>query len=202
MNRYKIYLGGLCVACMLFAGCGQEPTQQELIQQESMQQEPMQQGPGETSKGGGSDILYFHQSRHVDNPIYAEGFSGGIWGSIMTEGELYYLCKPMTGLDKTLRLYQVPMEEMFCEDPLSGNYAAVLPIELTEKLPLPEPLKGSKESILAEENILRFFQGQDKGLHCLSWDWEQKVLPLSYRQTGTGAVKGGCDGSAAGYGVG
>lgn len=182
MNRYKIYLGGFCAVCMLFAGCGQESTQQEPLQQESTQQESTQQesaqqGAGEASEDG-DIILYFHQSRHVDNPIYAEGFSGGIWGSIMTEGELYYLCKPMTGLDKTLRLYQIPMEELFCEDPLSGNYAAVMPAELTGELPLPGPLRGSKESILAEENILRFFQGQDKGLHCLSWDWQRKIYYL------------------------
>lgn len=150
---------GLWAACiMLLAGCGQAETEQQ----------------EDTFENQNEEVVYYYQSRMIDNPIHAGGWGGGIMGSNMTEAGLYYLFQPMSGLDKTLRLYQVPMEELFCEDVLSGNYAAVHPVGLTQELPVPESMCQLKMDWVATELCWRFFQGWDGDLYYLTFDTEEK----------------------------
>ena len=157
----KKFWTGLCMLCIfLLAGCGQaEPEQQE----ETFETQEEK-----------AEVVYYYQSRHVDDPIHEQGFGGWIIGSNMTENGLYYLFQPLTGLDKALKLYQVPMTELFCEDVLSGNYAAVQPVALTQELPVPETMKNSQAPLMFKEFCWKFFQGQDRDLYYLTYDIEQK----------------------------
>lgn len=108
-------------------------------------------------------------------------------GSNMTEAGLYYLYQPLYGIDKAVRLYRVPMTELFCEDMLSGNYAAVQPVELTQELPMPESMCRfeSLEAVLMTTEICRrFFQGREGDLYYLTFDTEQGKNYL--KQSGAG----------------
>lgn len=152
---------GLCLLCIfLLAGCGQaEPEQQE----ETFE-----------TQEENAEVVYYYQSRQIDNPIHVQGFGGWILGSNMTENGLYYLFQPVIGVDKALKLYRVPMTELFCEDALSGNYAAVQPLELTQELLLPESLKNTTTTLMFTEYCWYFIQGQNKDLYYLTYNTEQK----------------------------
>lgn len=150
---------GLWAACiLLLAGCGQAETEQHEDAFENQNEEE----------------VFYYQSRLIDNPIHAGGWRGWIMGSNMTEAGLYYLFQPMSGLDKTLRLYLMPMTELFCEDVLSGNYAAVHPVGLTQELPVPQSMCQLKVDWVPTELCWRFFQGQDGDLYYLTFDTEEK----------------------------
>lgn len=161
-DKKKVWTG-LCMLCIfLLAGCGQtepEPRQQEEEVSETREEAKM---------------VYYSQSRQIDNPIHAQGFGGWTVGSNMTENGLYYLFQPLSGLDKSLKLYQVPMTELFTEDVLSGNYAAVQPVELTRELPMPETMKNTETALVFTEYCWYFFQGQDSDLYYLTYNVDQK----------------------------
>lgn len=161
IGKKQVWTGFLAACILLLAGCGQEETEQ---------------GQEEVSinREGAAGVVFYHQSRQIDDPIHAQDFGGWVMGSNMTENGLYYLFQPTSGLDMTLKLYQLPMTEMFCEDVLSGNYAAVQPVEITQELPMPESMCELKISWIAAEYCWRFFQGQDGDLYYLTYDTDQQ----------------------------
>ncbi len=67
----------------------------------------------------------YYQTQQIKDPIHAQGFGGWILDSNLTANGLYYLFQPSMGPDPTLKLYQVPLEELYQEDLRSGYYPAV-----------------------------------------------------------------------------
>ena len=163
-GKKKIWTG-LCLLCIfLFAGCGQAEQEQRQEQQEETSETQEEK----------AEVVFYYQSRQIETPTHAQGLGGWIIGSNITEKGLYYLFQPLYGLDKSLKLYQVPVTELFGDDVLSGNYAAVQPLGLTQELPLPESLENKTNSLIFTEYCWYFFQGQDKDLYYLTYNTEQK----------------------------
>lgn len=145
----KVYLTGIVAALgIAFAACGRQE-----------QEEP--QNPAvlyDATQG----YKIFYQTLQIENPVHASGFNGWIEGSNLTGQGLYYFYQPTTGPDKSVKLYQVPYEELYPEDVLSGNYPVVRPVELTQELPLPEDMKTKTADSpwIVDEFACRFFQGE------------------------------------------
>lgn len=157
-GKKQVWAGFLAACVLLLAGCGRTE---------------MEEQQGNTLVNQGAEAVWYYQRRPIDTPVYAQGFYGWIMGSNMTEAGLYYLFQPRSGLDQTLKLYRLPVTELFCEDVLSGNYAAVHPVTLTQELPVPESVKTGISSVITEY-CWRFFQGQDGDLYYLTFDREQE----------------------------
>lgn len=159
-GKKKIWAGLWAACVLLLAGCGQAETEQQ----------------GDTFESQDGEVIYYYQSRLIDIPGHIRGQGGWVMGSNITEAGLYYLYQPLYGIDKAVRLYRVPMTELFCEDVLSGNYAAVQPVELTQELPMPESMcrfENLEAVLMTTEICRRFFQGREGDLYYLTFDTEQ-----------------------------
>lgn len=167
-GKKQAWTGFWAVCILLLAGCSQSEAEQQSNRAETEQQSR------DTFENQDGEVAYYYQSRMIDIPGHIQGQGGWVMGSNMTEAGLYYLYQPIYGLDKALKLYRIPMTELFCEDVLSGNYAAVQSVELTQELPVPESMCQLKLSWVATELCWRFFQGQDGDLYYLTFDTEQE----------------------------
>lgn len=178
-GKKQAWAGFWAVCILLLAGCGQSEAEQQSSRAETEQQS------GDTFENQDGEVAYYYQSRMIDIPGHIQGQGGWVMGSNMTEAGLYYLYQPIYGLDKALKLYRVPMTEMFCEDVLSGNYAAVQSVELTQELPVPESMCQFKSTwVNTTEQCWRFFQGQDGDLYYLTFDTEQEKNYLYHIDAG------------------
>ncbi|MDE6517257.1 MAG: hypothetical protein K2L18_05355, partial [Acetatifactor sp.] len=162
MNRGRITAVLLAACMMITTGCGEAERER--------QEAPEADRTEET--------VCYYQARQIDTPIHAQGFSGWTTGSNMTENGLYYLFDPLYGLDRSPKLYRVPLEKLYHEDVLSGNYAAVQPVQLTDELPLPENMTEMKNEWLAIEYCERFFQGENGELYYLTFNPDDKKRRL------------------------
>lgn len=175
-------IAGLLTACTVaLAGCGQtgeSVTPETQSRQEETQTEASRQQETQTGIVRQEGIVNFYQTQQIENPIRAQGFGGWILGSRLTEKGLYYLVQPSSGPNVELKLYRVPLEELYQEDVLSGCFPAVKPLTLTEEVMLPETLTEVPDPMRASETVWRFFAGETEDLYALARNYQQDALYL------------------------
>lgn len=171
-------MAGLLLACgMALAGCGQAevpetPGTPETSETQGQQEEPR----ADIVRREG--IVNFYQTQQIGNPVHDQDFGGWILGSQLTEKGLYYLVRSAMGPDLELRLYRVPLGELYQGDVLSGCYPAALPLTLTEELALPETLTEMPAPMTVSETVWRFFSGEAEDLYVLARNHKQNAMYL------------------------
>ncbi|MCM1535627.1 MAG: extracellular solute-binding protein [Clostridium sp.] len=186
-GKHYIALHGIgVVICILlfsmFAGCGvqkhQEPPEEIPGQEESLQS-------GDMIGYQAGDSYYVPQTQKLKIPDREMGESmGWIDGSVMTDNALYYIYHPANYMqppdsDAAVKLYRVPLDELFSNNALSGAYPLIGTESLTESVPLPEnlPVFGKEES---GEYIQRFFANEKGELYFLCAPSGEKVFYRLY----------------------
>lgn len=185
-KRVKRYVVLLLVFSMILVGCGDKHEESELETDAGKQQEQtadvkmeeVNWWEGQPTLEG---TIWFSQNQKLAIPASEEGFGGWTEGVLLTRDYVYFFYQLTNCVEKELLLYRVPLQEIFSENIVSGNYPEILAIEATEQLELPEDLEDNlMEENPTKERIIRFWADEQGMLYLVTAQWISEEEKLFY----------------------